>query len=145
MWASQVGLVVKNSPANAGDIGDEGSIPGSGRSPGGGNGNPLQYSYLGNPMDRGGWQATAHRVTQSQTRLKRRNMHVHDAQSFMEVQAGLPWFSAPGREPMARCDSGGVSRERVELGLTRGLHRLGPGDPGSALEGLSPRSVGRKQ
>ena len=75
MWASQVGLVVKNLPANAGDIGDEGSIPGSGRSPGGGNGNPLQYSYLGNPMDRGGWQATAHRVTQSQTRLKQLSLN----------------------------------------------------------------------
>ena len=95
-------------------------------------------------MDRGGWKATAHRVTKSQTRLKRLNMHIREAQSFMEVQAGLPWFSAPVHELMARCGSGGVSRERVELGLTRGLHRLGPGDPGSALEGLSPRSVGRK-
>jgi len=52
-------LVVKNSPANAGDLG---SIPGSGRSPGGGHGNPLQYSYLENPKDRGAWQATVHRV-----------------------------------------------------------------------------------
>ena len=49
-------LVVKNMPANAGDTG---SIPGSGRFPGGGNGNPLQYSCLGNPMDRGSWQATS--------------------------------------------------------------------------------------
>ena len=53
------GSVVKNPPANAGD-GD--SIPGSGRPPGGGNGNPLEYSCLGNPMDRGGWQATVHGV-----------------------------------------------------------------------------------
>ena len=45
--------MVKNPPANAGDAGDEGSIPGSGRSPGGGNGNPLQYSCLENPIDRG--------------------------------------------------------------------------------------------
>ena len=45
-------LVVKNLPANAGDIGDAGSVPGLGRSPGGGNGNPPQYSYLGNPTDR---------------------------------------------------------------------------------------------
>ena len=52
------GSVVKNLPANAGDTGDTGSIPGSGRSPGEGNGNPLQYSYLENPMDRGAWQAT---------------------------------------------------------------------------------------
>ena len=53
------GSVVKNPPANAGD---GGSIPGSGRPPGGGNGNPLEYSCLGNPMDRGGWQATVHGV-----------------------------------------------------------------------------------
>ena len=51
--------MVKNSPANAGDAG---SIPGLGRSPGEGNGNPLQYSYLGNPMDRGAWWATVHGV-----------------------------------------------------------------------------------
>ena len=57
-WASQVGLVVKNLPTNAGDIRDLGSIPGSGRSPGGGHGNPVQYSCLENPMDRGAWQAT---------------------------------------------------------------------------------------
>ena len=51
-------LVVKNLPANSGDIRDTGSIPGLGRSPVGGNGNPLQYSCLGNPMDRGACQAT---------------------------------------------------------------------------------------
>jgi len=51
--------VVKNQPANAGD---SGSIPGSGRSPGEGNGNPLWYSCLGNPMSRGAWQVTVHRV-----------------------------------------------------------------------------------
>ena len=56
--------VVKNPPANAGDAG---SIPGSGRSPGGGNGNPLQCSCLENSMDRGAWQATVHGVTKSQT------------------------------------------------------------------------------
>ena len=52
--------MVKNPPANVGDTGDAGSIPGSGRSPGVGNGNLLQYSYLGNTMDRGAWQATVH-------------------------------------------------------------------------------------
>ena len=52
------GLAVKNLPAKAQATGDLGSIPGSGRCPGGGNGNPLQYSCLGNPMDRGAWQAT---------------------------------------------------------------------------------------
>ena len=54
------GSVVKKLPANAGDVG---LIPGSGRSPGKGNGNPFQYSCLENPMDRGGWQATVHGVT----------------------------------------------------------------------------------
>ena len=59
--------MVQNSPANAGDTEDVGSIPGSGRSPGGGNGNPLQYSCLGNPMDRGALLATVHSVAKSQT------------------------------------------------------------------------------
>ena len=57
------GSVVKNLPANARDIRDADSIPGLGRSPGEGNGNPLQYSYPENPMDRGTWQATVHKVT----------------------------------------------------------------------------------
>ena len=63
--ASQVALVVKNLPANAGDVRDESSIPGLGRSPGEGNGNPLQYSCVENPMDRGAWRAIvtgSHRV-----------------------------------------------------------------------------------
>ena len=63
--ASKVVLVVKNPPATAGDIKDAGLIPGSGRSPGEGLGNPLQYSCLKNPMDRGAWWATVHRVTKS--------------------------------------------------------------------------------
>ena len=67
-------LVVKNQPSNAGDIRDMGSIPGMGRSPGGGHGNPLQCSCLENPMDRGSWWATVHRVVKSQTRLKRLSM-----------------------------------------------------------------------
>ena len=63
--------MVKNLPANAGDIRDAGLIPGLGRSPGGGHGTPLQYSCLENPMDRGAWQATVRTVAKSQTRLKR--------------------------------------------------------------------------
>ena len=63
--ASQVALVVKDLPANAGDVRDVDSIPGSGRSPGREHGNPLQYSCLGNPMDGGDWQATVHRVTKN--------------------------------------------------------------------------------
>ena len=57
-WASHVALVVKNPPANAGDVRDAGSIPGPGRSPGGGNINPLQYYCLENPMEGGAWRAT---------------------------------------------------------------------------------------
>ena len=53
LWASQVALVVKNPPASAGDVRDMGSVPGLGRSPGKGNGNPLQYFCLENPIDRG--------------------------------------------------------------------------------------------
>ena len=59
--------MVKNAPANVGDVRDAGSIPGSERSPGGGNGNSLQYSCLENPVERGAWQATVHRVITSQT------------------------------------------------------------------------------
>ena len=59
--------MVKNPPANAEDIKDIGSIPGLGISPGGGHGNPLQYSCLENSMDRGTWQATVHGVTKNQT------------------------------------------------------------------------------
>ena len=62
-------LVVKNLPANAENIRDTSLIPGSGRSPGGGHGNSLQYSWLENPMDRGAWQATIHMVTKSRTQL----------------------------------------------------------------------------
>ena len=60
IWTSQVALVVKNVPANARDIRDVSLIPGLGRSPGEGSGNPLQYSCLGNPMDRVAWRAIVH-------------------------------------------------------------------------------------
>jgi len=63
--ASQGALVVKNLPAIAGDVRDAGSIPRSGRSPGGGHGNPLQCSCLENPMDRGAWRATVHGVAKN--------------------------------------------------------------------------------
>ena len=63
------GTVVKNLPANAGDPRDVGSVPGLGRFPGEGNGNPLQYSYMESPIDRGAWQATVHRGSKSWTRL----------------------------------------------------------------------------
>ena len=72
----QVVLVVKNLPANAGDARDAGLILGSGRSPGGGNDNPLQCSYLEKPVDRGAWWVTLHGVAKRQTRLDR-STHTH--------------------------------------------------------------------
>ena len=74
--ASWVALVVKNLPAKAGDR-DVGSIPGLGRSPGEGHGKPLQYSCLGNPMNRGAWRALVHGVTKRWTWWKWLSMHVH--------------------------------------------------------------------
>ena len=71
------GLVVENLPANAGDDGDEGSIPGLGRSHGVGNGNPLQYSCLENLMDRRAWWATVHGVAECRTRLKQLSTAQH--------------------------------------------------------------------
>ena len=66
-WASQVALVVKNPPANAGDIKDTDSIPGLGRFPEGGHGSPFQYPCLENSMSRAAWQAMVHRVAESDT------------------------------------------------------------------------------
>ena len=74
--------MVKNLTANTGDLG---SIPGLGRSPGGGNGNPLQYSCLGNPMDRGAWRAMVHAITKSWTQLKRLST-AHPSQTPTERQ-----------------------------------------------------------
>ena len=67
---TQTNKQTKIPPANAGDLRDARSIPGSGRAPGGGDGNPLQYSCLENPMDRGAWRATVQGVTKSWTQLK---------------------------------------------------------------------------
>ena len=67
--------MVKNLPANAGDVRDAGLTPELGRSPGGGHGNPLQYC-LENPMDRRAWWATVHRVTKSRTQLKQHNKYM---------------------------------------------------------------------
>ena len=65
------GSTVKNLPANEGDVGDLGPVPGLGRSPGGGHGHPLQFSCLENPKDRGAWWAMAHGVAKSRTRLRK--------------------------------------------------------------------------
>ena len=83
------GSVVKKLLANAGDAGE--SIPGSGRSPEGRHGNPLQYSCLEKPMDRGAWQAAVHGVEKSRTRLKLLSMHTHKVRTDdpTMVTAGL--------------------------------------------------------
>ena len=73
--ASQVALVVKNLPANVGDIRDTGLIPKFERYPGEGNGNPLQYFCVENSMDKGAWQAVVHMVTKSWIQLKLLSMH----------------------------------------------------------------------
>ena len=72
---SQVVPVVKNLPVSAGDEKDTGLIPGLGRSPEGGHGNSLQYSCLENPIDRGAWWVTVHRITKSWTQLNQLSMH----------------------------------------------------------------------
>ena len=73
MWGFPAGSVGKESACSAGDLG---LIPGSGRSPEGGHGYPLQYSCLESPMDRGAWQATVYRVTKSWAQLKQLSMHI---------------------------------------------------------------------
>ena len=90
-------LVVKNLPASAGDLRDMGLLPGLERSPGGGHGNPLQYSCLENPMNRGAWQATVHMVTKSRTRLKQLGMHAcaHTCEVLPRVESE-PENVAPG-------------------------------------------------
>ena len=78
------GAVVKTLPAGAGDTGEEDPIPGWGRSPGEGNGNPLQYSCLGNPMGGGAWWATVHRVAKSWTGLSTHGT-THNCPGKMEI------------------------------------------------------------
>ena len=85
--------MVKNLPANVGDSGDAGSIPRSERSPGGGNGNPFQYSCLEHPMDRGAWRAAIQGVTKSQTRLSGARAHTHThTHTLLSVTTGSVIF-----------------------------------------------------
>ena len=83
--ASQVALLVKNWPANTGDKRDDSSIPGSGRSPGGEHDNPLQYSCLENPMDRGSRWAVVHGIAKSWTWMKQLSMHAHTLLSIASM------------------------------------------------------------
>ena len=93
-----VALLVKNLPANKGDARDAGLIPGSGRFPVGGNGNPLQDSCLENLTDRGAWWYAVHRVVKSQTRLKRLGIHIHASTKTHRV-LGLVTQSRPTLQP----------------------------------------------
>ena len=91
--------LVKNLPANTGDAGGVGSIPGSGRSPRVGNGNPLQYSCQGNPMDRGTWWATTHGISKNQTQLSMHHIHAHTHCTYrweVSVLAAQPGCSVHG-------------------------------------------------
>ena len=110
-WASQVAVVVKDLPTNARDIRDTGLIPGLGRSPGGGYGNPLQYSCLENPMDRGAWRAIHSMESQSQTQLKHLSTHaceLHMHKSETCPHRSLFYWSPWGR---SRKDLWGLSRQ----------------------------------
>ena len=85
--------MVKNLPANAGDVRDASSIPGWGRSPGEGNGNSLQYSCLGNPMDRGAWRATVHGVAKSRTQMT--HTHIPSVRTKSWTKLDLTWSKPP--------------------------------------------------
>ena len=115
--------MVKNLPANAGDLRDMGLIPGLGRSPGDGHSNLHQYSCLENPMDRGAWWATVHRVAQSRTRLKQLSMagHIVDLQAFLVAQ----WFK---KNPPANAG------DLRDMGLIPGLGRSPGGGHGNSLQ-----------
>ena len=82
-------LVIKNPPANTGDIKDESSIPRLGRPPGEENGNPLQYSCLENPMDRGAWQSTVHSIAKRQTQLKQLSIARRNKGKLLAFQSRL--------------------------------------------------------
>ena len=114
----QWGQVVKNSPASAGDTRDAGSIPGSGRSPGGGNGNPLQYSCLGNPKHRGAWWATVQRVAKSQTWLSN--------WALIHVQEGS------GERGNKTTAGGKIIVQRRDRPQTKGINRHQNGAKGSS-------------
>ena len=90
--------MVKNVTANAGDTRDTGLIPGLGRSTGGGHGNPLQYSCLENPMDRGAWQAAVHEVAKSRTRLSNFpfDFHFHALEKEMATHSSILAWRIPG-------------------------------------------------
>ena len=96
--------MVKNLPANAGDAG---SIPGPERSPGGGNGNPLQYSCLEIPMDRGAWRATVRGVSESRTRLG--NSTHWGKRDLVQIRKGQTWLECLGQGDLMTPSEAGLS------------------------------------
>ena len=121
------GEVIKNPSADAGDIRDVGLIPEWGRFPGGGHGNPLQYSCLENPMDRGVWQATAYEVAQSKAWLKWLSKH---STTWISLQVG----SSP--EHSERNPAG---RPAPTISLKETLSRWGPWDALCHSSGIARR------
>ena len=109
IWASQVVLVVKSPPANARDIREAGLIPGLGRSPGEGNGNPLQYSCLGNPMDRGAWWAAVPGVAASRTQQISFALRFHALEKEMATHSSVLPRRIPGMGGLVGCQLWGCT------------------------------------
>ena len=122
--------MLKNLPPNAGDIRDVGSIPGSGRSPGGGHGNPLQCSCLDNPMVRGAWQATVHLEKSPAGSLYFKLLMSPSIQFNLEPGTGIKWFRAEARVSRRTAGQAGVHSIPA-----KGL-RISP--PSSPSESLTP-------
>ena len=140
--ASHVALEVKNPSAN---VRDAGSISGSGRSPLGRNGNPLQYPSQENSMDRGVWWATVHRAAKSQTRLKQRSTHAHTGgpQIPGEPYSGLHLQQGRGEGPQARRDPQSMGPEPNTTLQPRSspaapTHELASGDPVTISQQCGP-------
>ena len=136
------GSVVKKLPVNAGDIGDMGSIPGSGRSPGGGNGNPFQYSSLENSMGRGAWRATIHGVTKSQIGLSDWAGMLLKASLVSSVAKSCPTLWNPRDYSMPSIP---VHHQLPELAQTH-VHRVGDAiQPSHPLSFPSPPAFNLSQ
>ena len=122
-WVYQMVLVVKNLPANDGDVRDAGSIPGSERSPGGGRDNALQYSCLKNPVDRGTWRATVHGVTKSQIRLKQPSTHT----PLFCGEEGSEGSLSPRTRPRSALTNPVRGAQCPSTGTQGGLSKVPPG------------------